>query len=279
MSIPSTLALYFSYPFVRYAFVVAVVISLSASLLGVTLVLKRYSFIGDGLSHVAFGAMAIASVFKLINNNVIVLPLTIVAAIILLRTGKNAKVKGDAAIAVFSVGALAIGYLIMNVFSTSANVSGDVCSTLFGSTSLLTLTEGEVWFSVILAVIVIGLFIFLYNKIFAVTFDEDFASATGINSDRYNLIIAILIAVIIVMGMNLVGSLLISALVIFPALSAMRLFKNYHSVVICSAVIAVVCAVFGMLLSVLLSTPVGATIVTVDMLVFAVTSVNGGRKG
>ena len=247
---------------------VAVVISLSASLLGVTLVLKRYSFIGDGLSHVAFGAMAIASVFKLINNNVIVLPLTIVAAIILLRTGKNAKVKGDAAIAVFSVGALAIGYLIMNVFSTSANVSGDVCSTLFGSTSLLTL-----------AVIVIGLFIFLYNKIFAVTFDEDFASATGINSDRYNLIIAILIAVIIVMGMNLVGSLLISALVIFPALSAMRLFKNYHSVVICSAVIAVVCAVFGMLLSVLLSTPVGATIVTVDMLVFAVTSVNSGRKG
>ncbi len=279
MSIPSTLALYFSYSFVRYAFVVAVVISLSASLLGVTLVLKRYSFIGDGLSHVAFGAMAIASVFKLINNNVIVLPLTIVAAIILLRTGKNAKVKGDAAIAVFSVGALAIGYLIMNVFSTSANVSGDVCSTLFGSTSLLTLTEGEVWFSVILAVIVIGLFIFLYNKIFAVTFDEDFASATGINSDRYNLIIAILIAVIIVMGMNLVGSLLISALVIFPALSAMRLFKNYHSVVICSAVIAVVCAVFGMLLSVLLSTPVGATIVTVDMIVFAVTSINPVRKG
>lgn len=279
MSIPSTLALYFSYHFVRYAFVVAVVISLSASLLGVTLVLKRYSFIGDGLSHVAFGAMAIASVFKLINNNVIVLPLTIVAAIILLRTGKNAKVKGDAAIAVFSVGALAIGYLIMNVFSTSANVSGDVCSTLFGSTSLLTLTEGEVWFSVILAVIVIGLFIFLYNKIFAVTFDEDFASATGINSDRYNLIIAILIAVIIVMGMNLVGSLLISALVIFPALSAMRLFKNYHSVVICSAVIAVVCAIVGMLLSILLSTPVGATIVTVDILVFAVTSINPRRVG
>lgn len=278
MSITETLNLFFSYPFVRYAFIVAVVISLAASLLGVTLVLKRFSFIGDGLSHVAFGAMAIASVFKMINNNVIVLPLTILAAVVLLRTGRNARVKGDAAIAVFSVGALALGYLIMNVFSTSANVSGDVCSTLFGSTSLLTLTIGEVWFSVILAVIVTGLFIFLYNKIFAVTFDEDFASATGTDADRYNLIIAILIAVIIVMGMNLVGSLLISALVIFPALSAMRLFNNYRGVVICSAVIAVVCAVTGMLLSIILSTPVGATIVTADIAVFAAVSVIR-RKG
>ena len=272
MNVFETLKIFFSYPFVRYAFVVAVVISLSASLLGVTLVLKRYSFIGDGLSHVAFGAMAIASVFKMINNNVIVLPLTILAAVVLLRTGKNARVKGDAAIAVFSVGALALGYLIMNVFSTSANVSGDVCSTLFGSTSLLTLTAGEVWFSVILAAIVTGLFIFLYNKIFAVTFDEDFANATGTDADRYNLIIAILIAVIIVMGMNLVGSLLISALVIFPALSAMRLFDNYRGVVICSAAIAVVCAVTGMLLSIILSTPVGATIVTADIAVFAAVS-------
>ena len=278
MSITETLNLFFSYPFVRYAFIVAVVISLAASLLGVTLVLKRFSFIGDGLSHVAFGAMAIASVFKMINNNVIVLPLTILAAVVLLRTGRNARFKGDAAIAVFSVGALALGYLIMNVFSTSANVSGDVCSTLFGSTSLLTLTIGEVWFSVILAVIVTGLFIFLYNKIFAVTFDEDFASATGTDADRYNLIIAILIAVIIVMGMNLVGSLLISALVIFPALSAMRLFNNYRGVVICSAVIAVVCAVTGMLLSIILSTPVGATIVTADIAVFAAVSVIR-RKG
>jgi zinc transport system permease protein len=241
-------------------------------LLGVTLVLKRYSFIGDGLSHVAFGAMAIASVFKMINNNVIVLPLTILAAVLLLRTGKNSKVNGDAAIAIFSVGALAIGYLIMNVFGTSANVSGDVCSTLFGSTSLLTLNASEVWFSIVLAVLVIGLFVFMYNKIFAVTFDEDFANATGMSADRYNLVIAILIAVIIVMGMNLVGSLLISALVIFPALSAMRLFNNYRSVVICSAVIAVLCAAAGMLISILLSTPVGATIVTVDIIVFAIAS-------
>lgn len=272
MNFIETLRIYFSYPFVRYAFVVATVISLSASLLGVTLVLKRYSFIGDGLSHVAFGAMAIASVFKMINNNVIVLPLTIIAAVFLLKSGKNSKVNGDAAIAIFSVGALAVGYLIMNVFGTSANVSGDVCSTLFGSTSLLTLTPGEVWFSVVLAVLVIGLFVFLYNKIFAVTFDEDFANATGMSADRYNLVIAILIAVIIVMGMNLVGSLLISALVIFPALSAMRIFNNYRSVVICSAVIAVVCAVLGMLISIMLSTPVGATIVTVDIIVFAISS-------
>ncbi len=272
MSILEKFSVYFSYPFVRYALVVSIVIALSASLLGVTLVLKRYSFIGDGLSHVAFGAMAVASVFKMINNNVIVLPMTILAAVFLLRTGKKAKVNGDAAIAIFSVGALALGYLIMNVFSTSANVSGDVCSTLFGSTSLLTLTAGEVWFSVVLAVIVTGAFIFLYNRIFAVTFDEDFANATGLNADRYNLIIAILIAVIIVMGMNLVGSLLISALVIFPALTAMRLFNNYRSVVICSAVIAVVCAFTGMLLSIAVSTPVGATIVTVNIIVYAVAS-------
>ncbi|MCR5419818.1 MAG: metal ABC transporter permease [Lachnospiraceae bacterium] len=277
MSIIELFKQYFSYPFVRYAFVVSVVISLSASLLGVTLVLKRYSFIGDGLSHVAFGAMAVASVFKMINNNVIVLPLTILAAVFLLRTGKNAKIKGDAAIAVCSVGALAVGYLIMNVFSTSANVSGDVCSTLFGSTSLLTLTKNEVVFSVILAIIVISMFVFLYNKIFAVTFDEDFANATGVNADRYNLIIAILIAVVIVMGMNLVGSLLISALVIFPALSAMRMFNNYKGVVICSALIAVICAVVGLLLSIVLSTPVGATIVTVDIFVFILSCISCRR--
>ena len=269
---------YLQHPMVINALIVGVLISLCSSLFGVTLVLKRYSFIGDGLSHVAFGAMAIATVMKFTNNMFLILPVTVICAVFLLKTGQNAKIKGDAAIAMISVGALALGYLIMNVFSTSANVSGDVCSTLFGSTSLLTLTIGEVWFSVILAVIVTGLFIFLYNKIFAVTFDEDFASATGTDADRYNLIIAILIAVIIVMGMNLVGSLLISALVIFPALSAIRLFNNYRGVVICSAVIAVVCAVTGMLLSIILSTPVGATIVTADIAVFAAVSVIR-RKG
>ena len=271
---PAVLSEYLSYPFVRYALIVGVLISLCSALLGVLLVLKRYSYIGDGLSHVAFGAMAIASVFKMINNNVIVLPLTILAAVFLLKSGKNTRINGDAAIAVFSVGALAVGYLIMNVSGSSANVSGDVCSTLFGSTSLLTLTLGEVWFSIILAILVILLFVFLYNKIFAVTFDEDFANATGMSADRYNLVIAVLIAVIIVMGMNLVGSLLISALVIFPALSAMRMFSNYRSVVICSAVIAVVCAVLGMLFSIILSTPVGATIVTADIIVFVIASLN-----
>lgn len=261
---------YFSYEFVRYAFIVAIVISLSASLLGVTLVLKRYSFIGDGLSHVAFGAMAIASAFKMINNNVIVLPVTIISAILLLRTGKNSKVKGDAAIAMLSVGALAIGYMIMSVFSTSANVSGDVCSTLFGSTSLLTLTKGEVIFSVILSIVVIIVFILLYNRIFAVTFDEDFATATGTNADKYNLIIAILIAVVIVLGMNLVGSLLISALIIFPALAAMSILQNFKSVVICSAIISVICAFVGIIISILASTPVGSTIVACDMVVFLI---------
>ena len=276
MSLMNTIIEYLSYPFVRYAFVVAIVISLSASLLGVTLVLKRYSFIGDGLSHVAFGAMAIASVFKLVNNNLIVLPVTILAAVFLLKSGSNAKVKGDAAIAMFSVGALAIGYLVMNVFSTSANVSGDVCSTLFGSTSLLTLTRGEVIFSVILSIIVVGIFILLYNRIFAVTFDEAFATATGTNSDRYNLVIAILIAVVIVLGMNLVGSLLISALVIFPALTAMQMVKNYKGVVIFSAVFAVVCAIIGMLISMLASTPVGATIVFTDIVLYLICSLAAG---
>ena len=267
------LFMYLQYPFVVNALIVGVLIALCSSMLGVTLVLKRYSFIGDGLSHVAFGAMAVAAVAGFTDDMPFILLVTTVFAVLLLRVGQNAKIKGDAVIAMISVGAMAIGYLLMNVFSASANVSGDVCSTLFGSTSLLTLTAEEVWFSVVLAVIVTGLFIFLYNKIFAVTFDEDFASATGTDADRFNLIIAILIAVIIVMGMNLVGSLLISALVIFPALSAMRLFDNYRSVVICSAVIAVVCAVAGMILSILLSTPVGATIVTVDIIVFAAASV------
>ena len=271
----SRIGVYFSYDFVCYAFIVAIVISLSASLLGVTLVLKRYSFIGDGLSHVAFGAMAIASVFKTIGNMWIILPVTILAAVILLKKGKNAKIKGDAAIAMLSVGALAMGYLIMNVFSSSANVSGDVCSTLFGSTSLLTLSKGEVIFSIILSGVVIIVFILYYNKIFAVTFDEDFSKASGTNSDKYNLIIAIMIALIIVVGMNLVGSLLISALVIFPALSAMSMIRNYKGVVVMSAIISVICAVLGMVVSMVASTPVGATIVAVDIVVYIICVIIG----
>ena len=269
------LALYLQYPFVRYALIVGTLIALCSSLLGVTLVLKRFSFIGDGLSHVAFGAMAIAAVLQLSNEMLLVLPVTILSAVLLLRTGQNAKIRGDAAIAMISVGALAFGYLLMNLFSTSSNLSGDVCSTLFGSTSILTLTKREVWICAIMSVMVVVIYILFYNKIFAVTFDEDFANATGTVSNRYNLLIAVVTAVIIVLAMNLVGSLLISALVIFPALSSMRLFRSFRAVTICSAICSVFCAVVGMILSILAGTPVGSTIVAVDVVAFLVCALMG----
>ena len=266
---------YFQYPFVRYALIVGVLISLCASLLGVTLVLKRFSFIGDGLSHVAFGAMAVASVLNITNNMLFILPVTILCAVLLLRTGQNTKIKGDAAIAMISVGALAMGYLLMNIFSTGPNLSGDVCSTLFGSTSILTLTRGQVALCCVLSILVVAVFVLCYHKIFCVTFDETFAKATGINTDFYNLLIAVITAVIIVLAMNLVGSLLISALVIFPALSAMRMFRTFCQVTVCSVCLSVFCAVVGILLSILAGTPVGSTIVAADIAAFAVSSVAG----
>ena len=269
------LAMYFSFSFVRYAFIVGVLISLCSSLLGVTLVLKRFSFIGDGLSHVAFGGICIASVLNISNNMFLVLPITILSAVLLLRTGRNKKIQGDAAIAMISVGSLAIGYLLMNIFSVSSNLSGDVCSTLFGAMSILTLTKSEVWLCTILSIAVIIAFVLFYNKIFAVTFDEAFAQAVGTHASAYNLVIAIIIAIIIVLAMNLVGSLLISALVIFPALSAMRIFKSFKSVTICSAVISVICSVSGLLISIIGGTPVGSTIVAVDILAFIICSVAG----
>ena len=269
---------YLQYPFVRYAMIVGVLVALCSSLLGVTLVLKRFSYIGDGLSHVAFGAMAVAGIFGLSNNMIIVMPITILSAILLLRTGQNAKIKGDAAIAMISVGALAFGYLFMNIFSTSSNLSGDVCSTLFGSTSILTLRQSEVWLCIVLSFIVVIVFILFYNRIFTVTFDENFAKATGTNSGAYNLIIAVITAVIIVLAMNLVGSLLISALVIFPALSAMKRCKSFKSVTICSAVLSVICALSGMMISILAGTPVGSTIVAADALVFGVCCIIGMVK-
>lgn len=265
-----TLIQYFHFSFVQYAFIVGVLIAICSSLLGVTLVLKRFSFIGDGLSHVAFGAMSIASVLNLSNNMYLVLPFTVVAAILLLRTGKNTKIQGDAAVAIISVSSLALGYLIMNIFKSSNNLAGDVCSTLFGSTSILTLSKSEVYLCVALSVVVIACFFVFYNKIFAVTFDESFAQAVGTHASAYNFAIAIIIAVIIVLAMNLVGSLLISALVIFPALSAMRVFKSFKSVTICSACISVVCAVSGLLISILAGTPVGSTIVAADLVAFIV---------
>lgn len=270
-----TLQFYLSYPFVRYALVVGTLIALCSALFGVTLVLKRFSYIGDGLSHVAFGALAVATLFDIGSTSVVVMPVTVLAAILILRTGQNPKIHGDAAIAMLSVGSLAVGYLVMNLFSTSANISGDVCSTLFGSTSILTLTKAEVWLCVVMSVIVVAVFILLYNRIFAVTFDENFARATGLKVSVYNNLIAIITAVIIVLAMNLVGSLLISALIIFPALSAMRVIQNFKGVVIYAAVLSVLCAFVGIVLSILFSTPVGSTIVAADIAVFFINSLIG----
>lgn len=275
----ATLGNYFQYPFVKNALIVGVLIALCSSLLGVTLVLKRLSFIGDGLSHVAFGAMSVASVVGLTQQMLLIMPVTVIAAVGLLMGGKNRKIKGDASLAMLSVGALGLGYLIVNKFSKSGNISGDVCTTLFGSTSILTLSKFDVWLCIVMSVIVIAVFVLLYNRIFAVTFDETFTTATGVKASAYNLIIAVVTAVIIVLAMKLVGSLLISALVIFPALSAMRVFKSFKSVVVCSAVVSVLCSVVGILASIVWSTPVGSTIVAIDIVVFLVFTFVGFLKG
>ena len=273
------LTLYWTFPFVRYALAVGILIALCSSLLGVTLVLKRFSFIGDGLSHVAFGAMSIAAILQIKNEMPLVMVITVICAILLLRTGQNAKIKGDSAIAMISVGSLALGYLMMNLFGTSSNLSGDVCSTLFGSTSILTLSQSEVWLCAAISLAVIAIYVFFYNKIFAVTFDENFAKATGVRAERYNLLIAVVIAVIFVLAMNLVGSLLISALIIFPALSAMRLCKSFLSVTVFSAVVSVLCAAVGILISILAGTPVGSTIVAVPIVVFGLCSLISATFG
>lgn len=266
---------YLSYPFVRYALIAGVLIALCSSLLGVILVLKRFSYIGDGLSHVAFGAMAIAAVVGLTDQMALTLPITIICAILLLWTGQNAKIKGDASIAMISVGALAVGYLLMNLFPTSSNISGDVCSTLFGSAKILTLTRSEVILCIVLSIVVVIAFIALYNRFFAVTFDESFAKAVGTKTTFLNFLIATIIAVIIVLAMNLVGSLLVSALVIFPALSAMRIFKSFRSVTVFSAILSVSCALLGIVLSIFWRTPVGSTIVIADIAAFGVCSLIG----
>jgi zinc transport system permease protein len=270
---------YLEYSFVRYAVITAVLIAVCASLLGVTLVLKRFSFIGDGLSHVAFGVLAVAAVLNLSNNMLLVLPVTVLCAVLLLRTGKNARVRGDAAVAMISVASLAFGYMLMNIFSTTSNVSGDVCSSLFGSASILTLSSTEVLLCAILSIVVVVLFIVFYNRIFAVTFDEDFAKASGLHANAYNLLIAIITAIIIVVAMNLVGSLLISALIVFPALSAMRLFKSFKAVTVCAAVISVICSLGGIIVSILFGTPTGSTIVVADAVVFGICFLLGFLRG
>ncbi len=270
-----TLSMYMEFPFVRRALIVGVLIAFCSSLLGVTLVLKRYSFIGDGLSHVAFAAMSIATIMNLTNNMIIILPVTIVSAVLMLETSNNTKINGDAIIAMMSVSSLAIGYLLVNVFSTSSNITGDVCTTLFGATSILTLSDLDVIICIVMSGVVVIFYLLFYNKIFAVTFDEDFAKATGVRAGAYNMLMAVITAVIIVLAMNLVGSLLISALVIFPALSAMRVFKNFKSVVVCSGIISIVSSLLGMIISLIESTPVGSTIVAVDIVVFIVFAIIG----
>lgn len=275
-----TLAYYFTFPFVRNALIVGVLVSLCAALLGVVLVLRRLSFIGDGLSHVAFGAMAVATVMGLSNNMLLILPVTIICSIALMQRQRDKQVQGDAKIAMLSVGSLAAGYILFNRFPPKGgNVSGDVCTKLFGSTSILTLSQNEVWLSLILSIAVCLIYIVFYNIIFSLTFDEEFAASQGINTKAYNVFMATIIATVISLAMNLVGSLLISALLVFPVVSAMRVCKSFRGVVICSAVFSAVCAAGGIVISILLGTPVGATIVASDAIGFALFSLIGRLKG
>ncbi len=269
---------YFSYPYVRYALLVGALVALCASLLGVTLVLKRFSYLGDGLSHVAFGAMALSTVLNLADDLLLVMPLTVVCAVILLGIGENKKINGDAALAMLSVGSLAIGYILLNLFPASSNIAGDVCSSLFGSSSILTLKKSDLIVSVVMTVAVICVFVLFYNKIFALTFDSAFMQASGGRARGYNLMIAVVCAVVISVSMRLVGSLLVSALIIFPAISAMYVFKSFRSVMVCSAVIGVLCAIVGMIISIAFGTPSGATIVAADILALAICRVIGGKR-
>lgn len=275
ISLFETLRNYFSFSFVVYAFVAGIMIALSSSLLGVTLVLKRFSYIGDGLSHTAFGAMAVASILKISNSTVFVLPVTMVCAILILCAKESSKIKGDASVAMISVGALAVGYFLLNIFSPSVNLSGDVCSTLFGSTLILTLTKFDMILSVVISALVILFFVIFYNKIFAITFDEDFSFACGIKTKLINMVLASVIAVIIVLAMNLVGTLLISALIIFPAVSSMLIFKSFKMVTIFSCGISVFCAVTGILIAILEGTPVGPTIVIIEIICFFICRIFG----
>lgn len=264
---------YLQYGFVQRAFVVGILISLCASLLGVMLVFRRFSYLGDSLSHVAFGAMAIAAALNFSDDLLVMLPVTILCAVFLLRSGNGSLIKGDASIAMMSVGSLAMGYLLMNLFSKKANLSGDVCSTLFGSTSILTLSLLDTVLCASLSIVVILLFVIFYNQIFAVIFDETFAKASGIPVEAFNLFAAIVTATVIVFAMRLVGSLLVSALIIFPTVSAMRLFKSFRGVTLFAVVLSVLCTAIGIVIAILAGTPVGSTIVGINLVAFLVCSV------
>lgn len=249
----------FSYPFMVRAFIVGALVALCSSLLGVSLVLKRYSMIGDGLSHVGFGALAVAAALNAAPLAVAI-PVVIVAAVLLLRIRGNSRIKGDAAIALISTSSLAVGVMVI---SMTTGMNTDVYNYMFGS--ILAMSAGDVRLSVVLAVIVLALYIFFYHKIFAITFDETFAQATGVKADLYNTLIAILTAVTIVLGMRMMGALLISSLIIFPALTSMRVCRTFKSVIINSAVIAVVCLVIGITVSYVWATPAGASVVMANI--------------
>ncbi len=266
-----TLIYYFkTYPTVRYSAIVLALVSLCAALLGVSLVLKRFSMMGDGLSHVAFGATSVATVTSF-TPMYVAMPVTVLAAIFLLRSKPNSKVRGDAAIAMISAGALSIGYMVMNIFpSKSSAISGDACTALFGSASIIGLDITDVISCAVVAAAVLFVFIFFYHRIFAITFDENFAKATGVRSELYSTLLAVITGVVIVIAMSMVGALLIAALITFPALSAMRIFKTFKSVMLCSAVTSVLCSVVGVILCILISTPIGPTIAILNILVFAV---------
>ena len=267
------LALYWAYPFVRYALIVGVLIALCSSLLGVTLVLKRFSFIGDGLSHVAFGAMAIASVLNFSNNMLFVMPVTVICAVLLLRTGQSTKIKGDAAIALISTTSLAVGVMVI---SLTTGMNTDVYNYMFGS--ILAMSAEDVKLSLVLSVFVLILFIVFYHKIFAITFDETFARATGVKAGVYNTLIAVLTAVTIVLGMRMMGALLISSLIIFPALTSMRVCRTFKSVIINAAVISVVCLIAGVTLSYVAATPAGASVVLANLVMMVLYTVVGAVK-
>ncbi len=258
-----------SYPFLVRAFLVGVLVSLCAALLGTSLVLKRYSMIGDGLSHVGFGALAIASALGVAPLAVAV-PVVVVAAVLLLRVSPSGRVRGDAAIALISSGALAVGVLVI---SLTSGVNTNVSNYMFGS--ILTISGSDAVLSVILCAAVLVVFTLFYPRIFAVTFDETFARATGTKAEGYNMLLAILTAITVVLGMRMMGALLISSLIIFPALSAMRVFRSFRSVTICSAVLSVVCFTLGMTLSYALETPSGASVVAVNIIAFALFALAG----
>ncbi|MDR2932019.1 MAG: metal ABC transporter permease [Oscillospiraceae bacterium] len=267
------LAEMFSYTFLVRTVVVGLLVSLCASLLGVSLVLKRYSMIGDGLSHVGFGALAIATVMN-VSPLAVSIPIVVVAAVLLLRISENSKIKGDAAIALISTGSLATGVIVISV---TTGMNTDICNYLFGS--ILAMSRADVWLSVILSAVVIILFVLFYNKIFAVTFDETFARAVGTKAGVYNMLLAVLTAITIVLGMRMMGAMLISALIIFPALTSMRVCKRFKTVIVCSVIVSLSCFFIGVVLSYWYSLPTGASVVAVNIAAFILFSLYSFLKG